>query len=48
MPEHHQNASIHCLAQAAGIDYWGSIFASDPGSDMQRSWIVDIDSVTDV
>jgi Glycosyltransferase 61 len=46
MPEHHQNASINCLAQAAGIDYWGSIFASDPGSDMPRSWIVDIDSVT--
>jgi hypothetical protein len=46
MPEHHQNASFNRLAQAAGVDYWGDLFKSDPIAEAPGRWLVDVDTVT--
>lgn len=46
MPEHHQNASINRLAQAAGLDYWADLFKSDPAPHAPGQWVVDPDTVT--
>lgn len=45
MPEHHQNASFNRLAQAAGVDYWGDMFASAPTPAVPGGWVVDADIV---
>jgi capsular polysaccharide biosynthesis protein len=45
MPEHHQNASINRLAQAAELDYWADLFKSDPASAAPGQWVVDLDTV---
>ena len=46
MPQHHQNASINRLAQAAELDYWGDLFESDLDADAPGQWAVDLDTVT--
>jgi hypothetical protein len=45
MPQHHQNASINRLAQAAELDYWGDAFQSDSASDGSDEWNVDVETV---
>lgn len=42
MPEHFQDRTFCCLAQAAEVDYWGDLFASDSAT---GSWDVDLDVV---
>jgi capsular polysaccharide biosynthesis protein len=45
MPAHHQNPSFNRLAQAAQVDYWGDLFATDLAAEAPGGWVVDVDTV---